>query len=112
MMYAQSLFQEVDRLYTKALELDNESLEVKAQYAQLKSMMFGDLDGAVTLLKEALYIARTREEVQDILTVSLLPSLSSHLIAYPIDLLYATSQFLVSNEAQLAVVEEFKRLQA
>lgn len=74
---AQMLFEEVNRLYQRALELDPESLEVKAQFAQLKSMMFGDLEGAISLLKDALAIARSRDEVQDLLTVSLL-SLRSH----------------------------------
>lgn len=67
---AQLLFEEVNRLYQRALELDPESLEVKAQFAQLKSMMFGDLEGAISLLKDALAIARSRDEVQDLLTVS------------------------------------------
>lgn len=70
MTQAQMLFEEVNRLYQRALELDPESLEVKAQFAQLKSMMFGDLEGAISLLKDALAIARSRDEVQDLLTVS------------------------------------------
>jgi tetratricopeptide (TPR) repeat protein len=70
MMSVKALFEEVSRLYTKALELDPESLEVKAQFASLKSMMFGDLKGAVDLLKDALSMARSRDEVFDLLTVS------------------------------------------
>jgi tetratricopeptide (TPR) repeat protein len=71
MMSVKSLFDEVSCLYTKALELDPESLEVKAQFASLKSMMFGDLNGAIELLKDALSMARSRDEVFDLLTVSL-----------------------------------------
>jgi tetratricopeptide (TPR) repeat protein len=70
MMSVKALFEEVSRLYTKALELDPESLEVKAQFASLKSMMFGDLKGAIDLLKDALSMARSRDEVFDLLTVS------------------------------------------
>jgi tetratricopeptide (TPR) repeat protein len=68
--HAQSLFEEINALYTKALELDPESLEVKAQFAQLKSMVFGDLESSNSLLKDALSIARSRDEVQDLLAVS------------------------------------------
>lgn len=84
---AQMLFEEVNRLYQRALELDPESLEVKAQFAQLKSMMFGDLEGAISLLKDALAIARSRDEVQDLLTM------------------------LVGNEAQANAIEEIKKSQ-
>lgn len=83
--YAQQLFGEVTQYYQRAMELDPESLETKAQFAQLKSMVLGDLQGSIELLKEALDMARSRDEVQDILTM------------------------LANNEAQWAAIQEIQK---
>jgi tetratricopeptide (TPR) repeat protein len=65
---AQTHLVEVNQCYDKALLLDPESLEVKAQFAQMKSL-FGDFDGASKLYNEALSIARSKDEVIDLLSV-------------------------------------------
>jgi tetratricopeptide (TPR) repeat protein len=63
---AQNTFQEVETLYKNALEIDGTAIEVMAQYAQLKSMIMGDFDGAVELLTRALPLARSSDEVQEL----------------------------------------------
>ena len=45
-------------------------MEVLGQYAQLKSVIFGDFSSSVNLLKTALEHARTREEVTELTQVS------------------------------------------
>lgn len=63
---AQATFQEVEDLYKNALVIDGTAIEVMAQYAQLKSMIIGDFDGAVELLTKALPLARSSDEVQEL----------------------------------------------
>lgn len=85
-MNAQKIFSDVQNLYEKALMLEPLAIEVMAQYAQLKSMLQGDLKGASELLNRALPLSRTRDEVLEI------------------------SQLLLMNEAQLKAVEEMQKL--
>ena len=66
MMLVQATLGEVTELYTKALEIEPNAIEVMAQFAQLKSMVLGDLDSAVALLQKALPSARSRDEVQEL----------------------------------------------
>lgn len=82
---AQKSFQEVEKLYSDALTLDPNSIEVMAQYAQLKSMILGDFEGAVKLLQTALPLARTSDEVQEL------------------------CQLLVMNEAQAKTAKELQQ---
>lgn len=79
-----TLFQEVDQLYTHALEIEPNAIEVMAQLAQLKSMLQGDVAKSLELLQRALPLARSREEVQDLLMM------------------------LVMNEAQVNAVQEMQ----
>ena len=66
MMMVQATLGDVQDLYKKALEIEPNAIEVMAQFAQLKSMVLGDLDSAVALLKQALPLARSRDEVQEL----------------------------------------------
>lgn len=66
MMLVQAQLGEVAQLYARALEIDPMAVEIMAQFAQLKSMILGDLQGAVDLLKRALPLARSRDEVQEL----------------------------------------------
>lgn len=72
-------------MYKNALEFEPTAIEIMAQYAQLKSILFNDWDGAVELLLKALPLARSRDEVLDI------------------------SQLLVMNEAHQAAVKEMQQ---
>lgn len=67
MAEAHSIFTEVDGLYKAALVLDPTAIEVMAQQAQLRSMIFADFDDAVRLIEQALPLFRSRDELQDIL---------------------------------------------
>jgi len=67
MAEAHSVFSEVDSLYKAALVLDPTAIEVMAQQAQLRSMIFADFDDAVRLIEQALPLFRSRDELQDIL---------------------------------------------
>lgn len=67
MAEAHNVFSEVDNLYKAALVLDPTAIEVMAQQAQLRSMIFADFDEAVRLIEQALPLFRSRDELQDIL---------------------------------------------
>lgn len=67
MAEAHQVFSEVDGLYRLALQLDPTAIEVMAQQAQLRSMIFADFDDAVRLIEQALPLFRSRDELQDIL---------------------------------------------
>jgi tetratricopeptide (TPR) repeat protein len=69
-VYVQAQLGEVAALYQRALEIEPQAIEVMAQFAQLKSMVLGDLDGALSLLQQALPLARSRDEVLEICQVS------------------------------------------
>lgn len=66
MLMVQATLGDVQELYKKALEIEPNAIEVMAQFAQLKSMVLGDLDNAVAMLKQALPLARSRDEVQEL----------------------------------------------
>lgn len=67
--------------YEKVLSIDPQNLEVRCQFGQLRAML-GDIPGSLQLLKEAVPLVRCREEAYDI------------------------AQLLVTNEAQLAAMQE------
>jgi tetratricopeptide (TPR) repeat protein len=73
---AKGMLQEADELYIKALTLEPHAVEVINCYAQYCSMM-GEVSKAVDLLRQAVPLARTRDDVQDL------------------------NQLLILNEAQL-----------
>lgn len=63
--------QNVEKLYQQALSMEPDAIEVMNQYAQYASMM-GDMPKAIELLKSALNLARTKDDVQDLNQVNLL----------------------------------------
>lgn len=63
--------------------MEPEAIELLNQYAQFASMM-GDIETAVSLIKQALPLARTRDDVQDL------------------------HQLQLMNEAQLRAVETLR----
>ncbi|KAJ1436684.1 hypothetical protein B484DRAFT_358615 [Ochromonadaceae sp. CCMP2298] len=62
---AKDMLEKANELYKQALALEPHAIEVINQYAQYCSMM-GEVDKAVDLLKQAVPLARTRDDVQDL----------------------------------------------
>jgi len=62
---AKEMLQNADALYQHALELEPQAIEVLNQYAQYCSMI-GEVQRSVELLKQAIPLARTRDDVQDL----------------------------------------------
>lgn len=71
MMISKKLFDDADALYQQALELEPSAIEVISQYAQFKSTL-GHLDKALELYQEAIRLARTRDDLQDLYQMSIL----------------------------------------
>eukprot|EP01038_Epipyxis_sp_PR26KG_P007167 gene7167-9770_t len=63
---AQSYIKEAEELYIQALAMDPTSVEVLAQYSQLKSMILGDYENAVEMLKKSIDYARSRDEMMEL----------------------------------------------
>ena len=80
------LLEDIDQMYGSALAEEENALEVMAQWAQLKSLLTGDFQGAVTLLRKAVPLARSTAEAQEL------------------------NQLLVMNEAQLKAMTELQEL--
>ncbi len=72
----QELFREAQAVYEEALAKDSTAIEIMGQYAQLKTLIFMDVGGAVNLLRRAKKYARSKDELVEI------------------------NQMLLSNEAQ------------
>lgn len=62
---ARALLAEANAMYTKALALEPNAIEVLSQFAQFKAML-GEVEEAITMLNQAMELARTRDDVQDL----------------------------------------------
>mmetsp|Transcript_105551 Transcript_105551/g.207034 ORF Transcript_105551/g.207034 Transcript_105551/m.207034 type:complete len:702 (+) Transcript_105551:86-2191(+) len=80
---AQQFFTEASSLYAQGTDVEPNAIELLNQYAQFSSMI-GDIPTAVRLLKNALPLARTKDDVQDL------------------------TQLLYMNEAQLKAIETIR----
>ena len=70
-------------MYVQGTDVEPNAIELLNQYAQFSSMI-GDIPTAVRLLKNALPLARTKDDVQDL------------------------TQLLYMNEAQLKAIETIR----
>ncbi len=56
------VLQDVEVFYKEALQKEPDSIEVLAQYAQFKTMVTGDFEAAVDMLRRAVPLSRSRDE--------------------------------------------------